>query len=278
MSERVILEIFWDRRLVRDESGQEYEIFRGKDYDPDWQSLGHGYSKNKQGIYYYLNPCFTKHLQQIDLASFDLLAANDSERHIYFKDKHAVYLNSIWIGFAPLPQADPHNFTVIDLDKAYARSGNIDYWLDSQLPYSLTEMTSLNQSYQRVGDTIYFGHTNPVPCDAATFEQVHPKVTTLFKDKDHLYFKGKIVEGANPQTFYFLPACIGEDAPHYLECDIHFYARDDQYAYFVNAPHEIKIIRTKDLANFRFEVSKGIGYGRDSKYRYEKGRRRKISP
>lgn len=276
MDELIILDIFWDRQLVRDKSGREFEIFRGKDYDTDWINLGHGYSKNNDWIYFYMNTCFEQHLKKIDIASFVLIEANEAENTVYFKDKNAVYLKSYMCGFEILPEANPNNFRIIDIDNGYATSGESDYWYDSKLPYSLSEMTSINGCYQRVGDAIYYGHTVRMTCDVDTFEQVHPKVDTLFKDKDHLYFKSDIVEGANPATFQFLEECIGENSPYYLECDIHFYAKDDQYAYFVNKPFGIKVIKTKDLENFKFEVIDGIGYGRDSKYRYEKGRRKRI--
>ncbi|SHJ71165.1 DKNYY domain-containing protein [Pseudozobellia thermophila] len=277
MDDLIILDIFWDRQLVKDKSGKEFEIFRGKDYDHDWVNLGHGYSKNKDCIYYYLNTCFEKYLNKIDIDSFSVIEANEAENTTYFKDKNAVYLESYMCGSTILPDASPNNFKILDIENGYSTSGEIDYWYESKLPYSLSEMTPINECYQRVGDAIYYGHTVRMTCDVDTFEQVHPKVDTLFKDKDHLYFKSEIVEGANPATFQFLEECIGEDAPYYLECDIHYYAKDDQYAYFVNEPFGIKVIKTRDLENFRFEVIDEIGYGRDSKYRYEKGRRKKIN-
>ncbi len=46
MKDWIILAIYWDRHLVRDKNGKEFEILREKDYDEDWISLGHGFSKN----------------------------------------------------------------------------------------------------------------------------------------------------------------------------------------------------------------------------------------
>ena len=276
MNNLLILDIFWDRQLVRDKSGKEFEIFRGKDYDHDWAHLGHGYSKDNDWIYYYNDTCFENQLNEIDITSFVLIEANELENTVYFKDKIAVYLKSYMCGFSTLPKANPNNFQILDLDKGYSTSGEFDYWYESKLPYILSEMTPINESYQRVDNSIFFAYTIKMACDVATFEQVHPKVTTVFKDKDHLYFKSKIVEGANPATFQFLEECISNDSLYYLECDIHFYAKDDKQAYFINEPFGIKIIKTRDLENFRFEVIDEIGYGRDSKYRYEKGRRKKI--
>ena len=276
MNDLIILDLFWDRQLVKDKSGKEFEIFRGKDYDHEWVNLGYGFSKDNNCIYYYDDTCFEQYLNKIDIASFSLIEANEAENTIYFKDKNAVYLKSYMCGFTILPEASPNNFRIIDIDNGYSTSGEFDYWYESKLPYALSEMTPINESYQRVGDSIFFAHTIKMTCDVNTFEQVHPKVATVFKDKGNLYFKNEIVEGANPATFHFLEDCIGNNSPYYLECDIHFYAKDDKQAYFVNEPFGIKIIKTKDLENFRFEVIDEIGYGRDSNYRYEKGRRKKV--
>jgi len=276
MTDLLILDIFWDRQLVRDTSGKEFEIFRGKDYDLDWISLGHGYSKNKNCIYYYQNTCFNKYLNKIDIASFVLIQANDVENTIYFKDKNAVYIESYMCGFSLLENANPVDFRFIDIERGYSTSGGNDYWYNSKLPYSLSKMSPINECYQLVNGSIFFGYLSQMNCDVSSFEQVHPKVATLFKDKNNIYFKDEIVESANPETFHFLEECISEQSPYYLENDIHFYAKDDKFAYFVNEPHGIKVIKTRDLENFRFEVIDKIGYGIDSTYRYEKGRRRKL--
>ncbi|WP_299184970.1 DKNYY domain-containing protein [uncultured Aquimarina sp.] len=276
MNDIIIVDIFWNKRLVQDKSGKEFEIFRGKDYDLDWQHLGSGYSKDSKRIYHWTKECFRKQLKGIDILSFELIQANESENTVYFKDKHAVYLDSYMSSCVVLEEADPEKFQIIDIDKGYASSGDIDYWYYAKLPYALTDLTRINRSYQKVRNSIYFGHTDKLICDVESFEIINHRVETVAKDNNHVYYKSEIIEGANPKTFQFLEECIRENSSYYLECDIHFYAKDDKYAYFINVPFGYKIIKTKDLANFRFVIKDEIGYGIDSKYIYEKGRRKKI--
>ncbi|MGV6860934.1 MAG: DKNYY domain-containing protein [Putridiphycobacter sp.] len=277
MKDLIILDIFWDRRLVQDKTGKEFEIFRGKDYELDWVNLGHGYAKNNSGVYLRDTPCFKPYHKQIDLTSFEMIQANKSENTFYFKDKHNVFIDSYMCPQAILKNADPSHFKIINIDKGYSTSNTNNYWYDSELPYKIAEIHPLNDSYQKVGNEIYFGHLNKLECDHETFQIIHEKVPTVARDKNHVFYKADIIEGADPETFHFLETCIGKNAPYYLENDIHFYAKDKQYAYFINVPFGYKIIKTKDLDNFDFVVHNNIGYGKDAHYLYEKGKRKKLT-
>lgn len=277
MQDLLILESFWDRRRVKDKLGKEFEILRGKDYDFEWQSLGYGYSKDLKGIYHWDKECFRKYKKDIDISSFELIDANKSENTFYFKDKAAVYLDSYMCSNSVIKNANPENFSILDIDKGYTSSGNIDFWYETELPYALSELVRINGSYQKVGDSIYFGHINKLSCDVESFKIINPKIETVAKDDNNVYFKSEIIEGANPETFHFLEQCVGEHSPYYLQCDIHFYAKDDKYAYFINSPFEFKIIKTKSLDDFTFIVRDDIGYGIDSTYYYKKGRRKRLS-
>lgn len=276
MEDLLILDIFWNKRLVKDSSGNEFEIFRGKDYEKDWVNLGFGYSKNSKGVFLWDNECFKKYTKQIDLATFEMIEANSSENTFYFKDANSIYLDSYMTGQVKIDNAHPKNFQLIDIDKGYTTSNDRDFWYGTELPYRISNITPINESYQRVDDSIFFGHTHQLPCDTQTFEIINSKVSTVARDKNYVYFKSEIIEGACPKTFKFMEDCIADDSPQYLECDIHFYAKDEKFAYFINVPFGFKIIKTKDLSNFRFIVKDGTGYGIDSNYIYEKGRRKKI--
>lgn len=276
MDDILILESFWDRRLVRDSLGNEFEIYRGKDYETNWVNLGHGYSKNKKGIFLWDKPCFTKFNKQISLSTFKMILANKSENTFYFKDKNSVYIDSYMADQVIIESAHPESFELLDIDKGYATSNGRDYWYNFKLPYSISEITHINKTYQQVRNSIYCGHLQKLHCDYKTFEIIHKKAPTVARDKNHVYFKSSIIEGADPQTFMFIEDCIADDSAHYLQCDIHFYAKDKNYAYFINVPFGFKIIKTKDLNNFRFIIKSGIGYGIDSNYYYEKGKRKKL--
>jgi len=275
MEDLLVLDVFWDRRLVRDSSGNEFEIFRGKDYQKDWVNLGFGYSKWNRDVFRWDKECFKKYSKQIDLATFEMIQANTAENTFYFKDANSVYIDSYMAHQAIIENAHPKNFQLLDIDNGYATSNGKDFWYGTELPYRISDMTPINESYQRVGDSIFFGHTHQIPCDSQTFEIIHPKVSTVARDKNYVYFKSEIIKGACPKTFKFMEECIADDSPYYRECDIHFYAIDKKFAYFINVPFGFKIIKTKDLSNFRFIVKNGVGYGIDSNYYYEKGRRKK---
>lgn len=273
----LILDIYFDRRLVQDKDGNEFEIFRGKDYDLDWKNLGFGYSKDDKRIYHLDEIYFTELMKNIDLPSFEAIESNKAQSAVYFKDKNSIYIDSYMCDkCAVLEQANPSDFKIIDIEKGYAISGETCYWFEEKLPYPFSELKRLSSCYQKVGDSIYCGHTTEMACDVDTFEVVHSKVSTIAKDKNNVYFKDEVVEGVNPEAFQFLEECVGEDAEYYTDCDIHFYAKDDRYAYFVNEIFGIKTIKTKDLESFTFIVEDKIGYGRDSSYLYEKGKRRRL--
>ncbi|NJM79663.1 MAG: hypothetical protein HC854_08715 [Flavobacterium sp.] len=133
-------------------------------------------------------------------------------------------------------------------------------------------------SYQKVNNEIYFAFRQKISCDAATFKLVDNRecYKTVFKDKNHVYYKGEIVIDADPNTFHFLENCINENKrPRYVDCDIHYYAKDKNHAYFVNSPFEIKKIKTKDIEGFDFKVINAEGYAFDKNYIYYKGKRKK---
>lgn len=116
-------------------------------------------------------------------------------------------------------------------------------------------------------------------CDADTFEIVDTREyhKTVFRDKNHIYHKGKILEGANPNTFHFIENCINESLrPYYINCDIHYYAKDDQFAYFVDSVNTIKTIKTKDIDGFDFKVVDDQGIAFDKDYEYYRGVKKRV--
>lgn len=276
MEDLLILDVFWNKRLVKDSSGNEFEIFRGEDYEKDWVDLGFGYAKNSSGIFLWDTECFKKFVKHIDLATFAMIQTNTAENTFYFKDVDAVYIDSYMTDQVKIENAYPKNFQLIDIDKGYATSNGKDFYYEVELPYRISDMIPINENYQRVGDAIYFGHTHQILCDTQTFEIINAKVSTVARDKNYVYFKSEVIEGACPKTFHFIDECVAENTANYQDCDIHFYAKDEKCAYFINVPFGVKIIKTKDLTNFRFIVKDGIGYGIDSNYYYEKGRRKKL--
>lgn len=135
-------------------------------------------------------------------------------------------------------------------------------------------------SYQKVNNEIYFAFREKINCDVETFQLVDSRENykTVSKDKNYVYHKGKIVEDADSNTFHFLENCINkEKRPRYTNCDIHYYAKDKNYAYFVNSPFAIKKIKTKNIDSFNFKVVDSEGYAVDKMYTYHNGIRKRIN-
>ena len=272
----LIYDITWDRQFVRDETGKVFKLYRGKDYDTSWEKLEGKYGKDKKSITWLNKKVFNKYYKIIDFATFEIIEHKELFT-TYFKDKNNVYVNSYMCVFDIIPNANPKTFKILDFEKGFSSSDGMDYWYKSILQYKLSDVQIINECYQKVKNEIYYDYLLKVNCDLKTFKIVHPKAITVAKDKNNVFFKGKIVEGANPKTFHFLEECIGKNAPYYLDRNIMFYAKDDKYAYFVSVPFLMKTIKTKDLENFRFEiVDEKYGCAFDSTYRYYNGKRKKL--
>ena len=168
----------------------------------------------------------------------------------------------------------------MDIENGYSTSANIDYWYGVKIPFRLADAVIFEGGiYQKVGNQVFFSFVNKLDCDADTFEIVDKREhhKTVFKDKNHIYHKGKILEGANPKTFHFIENCINDELrPYYYNCDIHYYAKDDQYAYFVDSVNSIKIIKTKDVDGFDFKVVDSRGIAFDKNYEYHRGVKKRI--
>ncbi len=277
----IILELEWDHQIIKDEFGKIRKILRGVDYDLEWIKLSDEYAKTGKSILRFTDPCFQKFYKIIDFETFEVLQSNNKNT-TYFKDKNHVYLESYMNGFLVLENANPTNFKVLDIEKGFAASNSTDYWYNQKIPFRLKDAFLFENDflYQKVENKIYFVFNEEIDCDASTFQLVdkRERYKTVFKDKNHVYHKGKIIEDADATTFHFLENCINEDKrPRYTNCDIHYFAKDKNYAYFVNSPFEIKKIKTKDLAGFDFKVVDSEGYAFDSNYTYYRGKRKKLS-
>lgn len=270
-----ILDIEWDCQKIKYDNGKKAKLIRGVDYDPTWVKLGEGFAKRGKEVTFYDRRKFSKLYNIIDFESFELIQSYKTSTN-YFKDKNNVYIDSYMNrDFSILEGANPNDFKILDIKKGYASSIDIDYCYDFKLPYHFKDITFLEgDSYQKVGNQIYFNFTQKLDCDADTFEIVDKReyYKTVFKDKNHIYHKGKIVENINPQAFHFIENCINESLrPRYTNCDIHFYAKDDKFAYFVDSVDKIKTIKTKDLKGFDFKVIDGEGIAFDKYYEYYRG-------
>ena len=275
-----IIQSEWDYRIVQDQSGKKKKIIRGIDYDTTWIKLGEGFAKRENEITFYNERKFSKIYKIIDFETFELIQSYNATTN-YFKDKNNVYIDSYMNkDLQILEDANPKDFKILDIENGYSTSGKADYWYDVKIPFRLKDADNFGGSfYQKVGNQVFFSFVNKLNCDTDTFEIVDEREhhKTVFRDKNHIYHKGKILDGANPATFRFIENCINENLrPYYVNCDIHYYAKDDRYAYFVDSVNTIKRIKTKDVNGFNFQVVDGKGIAFDKEYEYHRGIRKKI--
>jgi|GEM_PF-704418 len=242
-----------------------------------WQPLTENWSKDRNGLYQFESKVHRKYYKHIDFDSFQVIDELD-DRTIYFKDKNNVYVNSYMCGFSIVEEAIPSGFEIINIEEGFATDGLKDFYYAEKLPYRLKDRKPLNTLYSQVGDHIYFGMTEKMECDTQSFELVSAAVSNVAKDKSHVFYKNEIIEGANPLTFAFLEDCVSDKTPYYLNGDIDFYATDHKQAYFISTPFMVKVIKTKSLDEFRFQVIDEKGYAFDAQYRYERGKRKKLPP
>lgn len=246
--------------------------------------LGHGYKIiDHKFILFYESEVFKKYYKTIDFETFKIVATNaekedDYASTIYFEDKNHIYLQSAFCSFCILEDVVPEDFKILDIKKGYTFSNGNYYRHSDKMPFNFTKAKYLNEYYAVADEKMYFGDTVPVEnVDIESFVIPNSEeIGNLGMDKNHVFFKGKIIPNANPKTFKILETCL--DGTYYLECDNAFYAKDDKQAYFVRTiSDEVKIIKTKSPEDFHFKVIDERGYAFDKEYRYYMGKRTKIN-
>lgn len=247
------------------------------------KELGYGYKIiDNKFVLYYESEVFKKFYKTIDFDSFQILATNaetadDYASTIYFADKNYIYLQSAFCSFCILEDAIPKDFKIVDIKNGYTFSNGNYYRHSDKMPFDYSKANYLNDYYAIADEKLYFGDTVLVEnVDLETFTIPHSElIGNLGKDKNHVFFKGKIIPNADPETFKILETCL--DGTYYLECDNAFYAKDKKQAYFVRTiSDEVKVIKTKSLDNFHFEVIEERGYAFDKEYSYYMGKRTKL--
>lgn len=248
------------------------------------KDLGHGYKIiDNKFILRYDSEVFKKFYKVIDFETFKITATNaefDNDGFastVYFEDKKHIYLESSFTSFCVLEEAKPDDFKVIDIKKGYTFSNGNYYRHNDKMPFDLSKAKHLNDYHIQVDDQLYFGDVLLMEnVDLGSFKIPYPDlIQNLAIDKNHVFFKGKIIPEANAQTFKILESCL--DGTYYLECDNAFYAKDDKYAYFIRTiSNEVKIIKSKSLSDFHFKVIDERGYAFDKEYSYYMGKRTKL--
>ncbi|MBZ4034099.1 DKNYY domain-containing protein [Flavobacterium sp. 17A] len=247
------------------------------------KDLGQGYKIiDNKFILFYDSEVFKKFYKIIDFETFEIKATNaetedDFASTIFFADKNHIYLQSAFCSFCILEDAIPTDFKVLDIKKGYTFSNGNYYRHNDKMLFDFSKANYLNDYYAVADDTLYFGDTILVEnVDIPSFTIPNPElIGNLGMDKNHVFFKGKIIPDADPSTFRILETCL--DGNYYLEFDNAFYAKDNKQAYFVRTiSNEVKIIKTKSLDDFHFKVIEERGYAFDKEYSYYMGKRTKL--
>lgn len=242
------------------------------------KALRHGfYIIDNKFILHFNSEVYRKFYPVIDFESFEVVESNGSTFH-YFKDSKHVYVDSYMNSFAILPDARPSDFHILDFKSGKSSTGSNDYLFDQKLPHRFGDYRILSDFYQLADQAVYFNYLHQVKgADLATFELLYAgQVGNVAKDQHQVYFRDKIVEEADAASFSFLDACFSGE--YYRECDHTYYAKDKNYAYYIDTlAAAFKIIKTKAVDQFQFKVIDEVGYAYDEKYRYRFGKREKLA-
>lgn len=242
------------------------------------KALDHGFFIiDNKCILHFDKEVYRKFYPVIDFASFGIIESNGSTFH-YFRDKNQVYIESYMNAFAVLPDADPVDFRILDFKSGKSTSNGNDYLFDQKLPHRFDDYQVLSRYYQFAAGAVYFNYFHAMhEADIQSFEVLQgEQVGNVAKDKDHVYFRDKIVDGADPGSFHFLEECFSGE--YYTECDHTYYAKDKNQAYYVDTIGKaFKVIKTKSADQFHFKVIDELGYAFDGKYRYLFGKRKPVS-
>ena len=267
MEDYAILDLYWNRQKVRDSKGKTSWLLRGRDYDLEWIKMGESFAKFEKIIFHYENLCFQKLKKIIDFDTFELVTSNEKGIS-YFKDKSNIYFKC-YNQESIIEGANPSKFKILDLEKGISTDQSQYYYYEKLIPFDFSKATVLNYYYTISEDKVFFCFEEIKGADADTFIIIREN---LGKDKNHVYFKDKVVLGADSETFNLLEGCTNGE--YYEDMNRIFYAKDKAMAYYVNTTSKaIKPIKSKSLNEFRFEIIDEKGYGFDKEYRYYFGKR-----
>ncbi len=262
-------------------------------------SLGDYYAKDKNNVYDY-----GRIIQGADVKTFTVLGC------YYAKDSQAVYQYG-----AVVSGANPADFSVPTSSPACDTSSSPT---SPQWTYSYTSMPTnvgidpstfqpLSAMYAKDDNHVYFIEQNSNPVIVTPIAGADPKTFQVLgdnpfgsndtgllsgtysgamaKDSQHVYYEGKIVQGADPSTFVWLNPLYGKDAsnvymvgpPHEdttmipISTDVMnfwgdpdgYFAEDSNNIYYEGSP-----IAGVDKATFSIQRTYPYFYGIDSKNVY----------
>lgn len=189
--------VYWQNTIVEGADPNSMEIIL---YDTHEISF---FFKDKHAVYNQGNKT------DFDLQSFELLTSQIA------KDKNNVYF--IYDEYiVPINKSDPASFMMINKD--YAKDKKHVYRLGSIIEGAnpLTFKT-LTEYYSRDDKNIYLMNFKIPQADVRSFKILNKRFTA--KDNHHVYYKGTIIRGADPDTFIALNDSFSKDKNGCYEAD-----------------------------------------------------------
>ena len=181
--------------FYKDKNRAYYGVYGVQTMDVDiktFKILNFYYSKDKKNVYYE-----DKKLETLDPKTFEVID------YSYGKDKNGVY----YIDY-PLDLDINHIKTEADI----ITDGKKTYYDNKELKgINQQEWENLGGGYSKDRDSIYYTGEKIINSDAGSAETIQESLKeecTLnygwsdhIRDKNYVYYRGKIVEGADPETF-----------------------------------------------------------------------------
>ena len=171
--------------LLKDDKNVYYMGEKIKDVKiKNFEKLGQNYWKNENKIYYQ-----DKKIENADIMSFKVLNED------YAKDKNHVYCGNEVIDPSPLlgKIKNPETFEFLSNGILYGKDKYNVYYISSTMSNCF--------------DSYYFIHE----VKGINKDKVEVLNKWFIKDDKNIYFKGKILEGADYNTFEVLPNGNGKD-------------------------------------------------------------------
>ena len=237
-------EVFEDGEYAKDKNNVYYEENVLNEADPKsfklLTKISYGLSKDKNNLYFWENK-----VNNTDVKTLEIMT---DEFSIYLKDKNGVYILFSYNGGLPvdldnvimspkiLKNVDKQTFQLIgggyskDKNSVYSGSRSLGFWKDGKIkdPETfefLSEKIEYSSFYGKDKYNVYYIEIIQSDClgtDASISYEIHKieginkdKVKFLnkkfIKDDKNIYFKGKILEGADYNTFEVLPNGDGKD-------------------------------------------------------------------
>ena len=171
--------------LLKDDKNVYYRGKKIKDVKiKNFEKLGQNYWKNENKIYYQ-----DKKIENADIMSFKVLNED------YAKDKNHVYCGNEVIDPSPLlgKIKNPETFEFLSNGILYGKDKYNVYYISSTMSNCF--------------DSYYFIHE----VKGINKDKVEVLNKWFIKDDKNIYFKGKILEGADYNTFEVLPNGDGKD-------------------------------------------------------------------